>query len=97
MRLPTILTFFILFLLVLLLFTGCSTTVPVVVKFPGVPENLMQTCPQLKTIDAEKPSIIDVTKTVTENYTTYHECEVKIEGWIEWYQLQKKNFEEISK
>ena len=96
MRLPTILTFIILFILVWLV-TGCSTTVPIVAKFPSVPENLMQKCPQLKTIDTEKPSIIDITKTVTENYTTYHECEVKIEGWIEWYQLQKKNFEEISK
>ena len=81
----------------MIMVAGCSTTVPVVAKFPNVPEKLMQKCPQLKTIDADKPSIIDVTKTVTENYTTYHECEVKIEGWIEWYQLQKNIFEEISK
>ena len=81
----------------MIMFAGCSTTVPVVAKFPNVPENLMQKCPQLKTIDTDKPSIIDVTKTVTANYTTYHECEVKIEGWIEWYQLQKNIFEEISK
>lgn len=95
MRIPTIITIIICILMIM--FAGCSTTVPVVAKFPNVPENLMQKCPQLKTIDTDKPSIIDVTKTVTENYTTYHECEVKIEGWIEWYQLQKNIFEEISK
>ena len=75
--------------------TGCSTTVPVTAKFPAVPEMLNEKCPQLKTVDGEQVSVIDLTKTITINYTAYYECAVKNEGWIEWYQKQKQIFEEI--
>jgi hypothetical protein len=74
---------------------GCSTTVPVVAKFPTAPEALLEKCPALKTIEGENVSIVDFTKTVTTNYTTYHECAAKVDSWVEWYQAQKKIFEEI--
>lgn len=86
-----------LFIILAFLATGCSTTVPVTAKFPSVPDTLLEKCPQLKTIDGEKVSIIDYTKTVTINYTTYYECAVKSDSWIEWYQTQKIIFEEVSK
>ena len=77
------------------LLSACSTTVPVTAKFPSVPDILLEKCPQLKTIDGEKVSIIDYTKTVTINYTTYYDCAVKTDFWIEWYQQQKIIFESI--
>ena len=80
-----------------MLLSACSTTVPVTAKFPSVPDILLEKCPQLKTIDGEKVSIIDYTKTVTINYTTYYDCAVKSDAWIEWYQTQKIIFEEVSK
>ena len=86
-----------LFIILAFLVTGCSTTVPVTAKFPSVPPILLEKCPQLKTIDGEKVSIIDYTKTVTINYTTYYDCAVKSDAWIEWYQQQKIIFEEVSK
>lgn len=76
--------------------TACSTAVPVTAKFPEIPTRLLEKCPQLKTIEGEQVSIIDLTKTVTINYTTYYECAVKGDTWIEWYQVQKKIFEEVS-
>jgi hypothetical protein len=79
----------------ILLITGCSTTVPVTARFPDAPILILEKCPQLKTIEGESVSIIDFTKTVTLNYTTYYECAVKSDAWIEWYQIQKKIFEEI--
>ena len=37
---------------------GCSTTVPVVMKFPDVPKELLEACPNLKLADnSPKPSI----------------------------------------
>lgn len=81
----------------LLCLTACSTTVPVTMKFPEAPEVLMEKCPPLKTIEGEKISIIDITKSVTSNYTTYYECSVKINNWIEWYKDQKKIFDGVSK
>jgi hypothetical protein len=80
----------------ILLITGCSTTVPVTARFPDAPILILEKCPQLKTIEGESVSIIDFTKTVTLNYTTYYECAVKSDAWIEWYQIQKKIFEEIN-
>lgn len=78
-----------------LFLTACSTTVPVVAKFPTAPEILMEKCPPLKTIQGEKISIIDYTKVVTENYILYHECLAKNESWADWYNKQKAIFDEI--
>ena len=79
----------------ILLITGCSTTVPVTARFPDAPALILNKCPQLITIKGETVSIVDFTKTVTLNYTTYYECAAKSDAWIEWYQVQKKIFEEI--
>ena len=78
-----------------LFLTACSTTVPVTARFPDAPILILEKCPQLKKIDGENVSIVDFTKTVTLNYTTYYECAIKNDAWIEWYQIQKKIFEEI--
>jgi len=72
---------------------GCSTTVPVRAKFPEAPEKLLVKCPQLEKL-GEEPKLSDISKTITVNYTTYYECAVKDDAWIEWYQIQKKIFED---
>jgi len=83
-------------ILLLSLFTvGCSTTVPVVAKFPKVPLELTQHCPPLKKLEGDQVNIVDLHTRVVENYTQYHECSVKIEEWNTWYVQQKKIFEEI--
>ena len=82
-------------ILLIALLTGCSTTVPVVAKFPEAPQALKETCPTLNKIEGEQVSIVDLHKTVIENYTTYHECVIKVEGWNEWHKKQKENFESI--
>ena len=74
--------------------TGCSTVVPVKAKFPDVPERLMVKCPQLEKV-SETPTLSGVAKTVTNNYTTYYECAAKHDGFVEWYQVQKKIYESI--
>ena len=79
----------------ILLIIGCSTTVPVTARFPDAPALILDKCTQLKTIEGETVSIVDFTKTVTLNYTTYHECAAKNDAWIEWYRAQKKIFEDI--
>lgn len=92
MKLPTLIfvvgTFF------LLLITGCSTTVPVKRNFPEVPERLLVKCPQLEKLENEA-KLSDISKTVTNNYTTYYDCAVKNDAWIEWYQIQKHIFESV--
>ena len=80
-------------LLATVMLAGCATPVPVESKFPPVPEQLMNTCPQLKTIEGDVVTISQFTKTVVTNYATYHDCVAKNNAWIEWYQTQKKIYE----
>ena len=76
---------------------GCSTVVPVTAKFPEPPgKNAVQACPDLQKLNADA-KLSDISKTVTMNYTTYYECAVKTDTWIEWYHSQKKIFEEAGK
>jgi len=82
--------------LLLILVTGCSTVVPVTVKFPDAPDRLKVKCPQLKTLN-EEAKLSDIAKTITENYTTYYECAVRNDAWIEWYETQKTIFETLKK
>ena len=79
------------FLLVLV--TGCSS-VPIAPKFPEVPGRILQKCPQLEKL-SEESKLSDIAKTVTNNYTTYYECAVKHDAFIEWYQVQKKIYESV--
>jgi len=91
---PIKLFILVIFILLAFLATGCSTTVPVTMKFPEVPDKLLQKCPQLQKL-GEDVKLSDVSKTVTINYTTYYECAVKNDAWIEWYQIQKHIYESV--
>ena len=70
------------YLIFVLILTGCSTTVPVTAKFPDVPERLLVKCPQLEKLENEA-KLSDISKTVTNNYTTYYECAVKHDAFVD--------------
>ena len=78
----------------LILISGCSTIVPVTAKFPEAPSKLQVKCPQLEKLKDEA-KLSEVSKTITINYSTYYECAVKLDSWIEWYQVNKIIFEGI--
>ena len=81
--------------ILLLLMVGCSTTVPVTIKFPESPGTIVMTpCPQLQKL-TEDAKLSDISKTITVNYSTYYECAVKNDAWIEWYQKQKIIFDSV--
>lgn len=84
------------FIILAFLATGCSTVVPVTAKFPEVPERLLVKCPQLEKLGND-PKLSDVSKTVTINYTTYYECAVKHDAFVEWYKIQKDIFDKAGK
>jgi len=80
-------------LLIVLLLSGCATSVPVTVRFPDAPgQSAMVPCPQLEKIP-DDARLSDIARSVTQNYTTYYACAVKSDAWIEWYHIQKKIFE----
>jgi hypothetical protein len=83
------------YLILLVLFlSGCSTTVPVTVKFPTLPVELSVMCPPLKLIPNDA-KLSDIAKTVTDNYKLYHLCSTNNDALLEWITTQKKIFEEI--
>lgn len=82
-------------ILSLLLLAGC-TTPPIIPKFPEAPTKAgaMEQCPDLKKLQ-DGALLSDVSKTITINYSTYYECAIKSDIWIEWYQINKQNYDKI--
>jgi hypothetical protein len=76
------------------LLTGCLNT-PVARHFPEVPEELKTACPSLEQVDPNTTKLSEVVRVVTDNYTQYHECRVKVDAWIEWYQTQQAIFDSV--
>jgi len=81
------------YLLIILLLTGCTTTVPVKQKFPNATTELMKKCESLKKIEGDKVAITEMLKVIVYNYSLYHECSTKVDGWQDWYNEQKKIFD----
>ena len=81
-------------LLSTLLLTGCLATVPER-KFPAVPPELLKACPDLQQVDPNTKKLSDIARTVISNYGQYHECQVRVDAWVEWYTTQKRIFEEV--
>lgn len=79
-------------LLVMLSLGGCVT--PVKRNFPDVPSVLKEKCPEL--LDVKKTDkLSEVLLTVTQNYSQYNECRIRLESWTQWYEDQKKIFDSV--
>lgn len=92
----SLILFAIVVMLVLAL-TGCSTAVPVTARFPEPPGKLAtQPCAELQKLK-DDARLSDISRTVTVNYSSYYECAVKTDAWIEWYKIQRIIFEGAGK
>lgn len=80
-------------LILAVLLSACSTTVPVTAKFPEPPKYTEQ-CPRLEML-SEDAKLSDVASNVSLNYSTYYKCALKNDAWNEWYQDQKRIFESV--
>ena len=81
-------------LVLALLITGCST-VPVVMKFPEAPQALMEKCDDLEKVPPGTTQLSVTTEVVVRNYSRYHQCRIKVEEWQEWYNSNKKIYENV--
>lgn len=77
------------------LFLSACYTAPVKQQFPPVAPELLKKCEDLKKIEGDAVTITEMLKTIVHNYTLYHECSTKVEGWQDWYNSQKKIYEKI--
>lgn len=81
-------------ILPVLLLTGCLAT-PVKPKFPEAIAELMKECPELQLVPEGTEKLSETISVVTKNYGEYHKCRAKINSWIEWYNDQKKIYDEV--
>lgn len=82
-------------LLPAVMLAGCLETIPVKMNFPQVPEDLKVACPDLQTVEPGTKKLSDVVTVVSKNYEQYQECQVKVDAWVQWYDSQKKIFEDV--
>ena len=82
-------------IIVLAFLLSACTTVPVDRKFPSIPVELQQACPDLKTVNTDTTKLSEVVDIVVANYGQYKECQVKVDSWINWYNTQKQIFESV--
>jgi hypothetical protein len=83
-------------LILSLLLAGCSTVVPVTMKFPEAPPSLMTPAKNLNTLPKDKKiEMSDIISTTNENSKLYYELKIKYEAWQEWYKEQKKIADEL--
>ena len=95
-RLSTIIVIALVLMIVVAL-SACSTVVPVTARFPAPPgQSYLQACPNLQKL-SDTPQLSDVSRTINTNYSTYYECAVKLDAWIQWYSAQKLIFESAGK
>lgn len=89
---------FILALSLVVLLSGCSLfrqPVPVVPKFPEATPELLKKCEELRKVEGDQVLITELLRAVVYNYSLYYQCSTKVEGWQEWYETQKKIYENI--
>ena len=80
--------------LMVLALTGCSTVVPVTMKFPEPPPSLMEPPEKLSTLKKDKVELSDIIENTNDNAGKYYKLREKYRAWQEWYSEQKKIFEE---
>jgi hypothetical protein len=83
-----------LILITALVITGCASTVPIIEKFPDVPKDMLIACPDLTQIP-ETNKLSEVLPVVADNYGQYYTCKDTVDSWIDWYNTQKKIFDNI--
>jgi hypothetical protein len=77
------------------LVTGCGTA-PVIVKFPDAPDALKEPAGKLTPLDTTKKiELSDIIENANENAGKYYALREKYNAWIEWYNSQKKIFDDI--
>jgi|TARA_R110000868_G_scaffold80285_2_gene228228 hypothetical protein len=82
-------------ILISLLLTGCATSVPVRMSFPQAPESLTKPAEELQALDPNKKKLSDLLENANNNYGEYHKLKQQNDAWIEWYNTQRKLFEDV--
>lgn len=77
--------------------SGCTTTVPVMIKFPSAPAILMEPAERLQPLNKGNVQLSDIIENANENAAKYYILRDKYNAWQEWYTKNQKIYEEVQK
>lgn len=85
------------YVLIVVLLASCSTITPTEIpKFPTqYSKELMTKCADLNVIEHENVPLTELINLIVANYKLYHECSLKTETWIKWYNEQKRLYDAV--
>lgn len=83
-------------LFVCVIFLAGCRHIPVKPEFPSIPPVFREECGKLSILK-DNAKLSDLLITNTKNYMKFHECDQKNKAWLEWYDKQKKLYENIGK
>ena len=81
--------------LMALLLAGCQTTVPVTMTFPQPPASLMEPAEKLTPLKKDKAELSDIIENANDNAGKYYKLREKYRAWQQWYDEQKKIYEDL--
>ncbi len=80
--------------------TGCSLMPKLTMGKPDFPPPYidektkeMPKCDDLKMVPPDVNNLSGIFKIIADNYSAYWQCANKVDGWKEWYDVQKRNYE----
>jgi hypothetical protein len=79
-----------------LFLTGCTSFVPTKIKFPEIPDMLMEPCTELEEVARNETRMSEFLKVVNKNYETYYDCKIKTDLIQKWYKTQKEIYKDIT-
>lgn len=74
--------------------SGCLPSFGVKRKMPDPPPSLVKECGDLD-LAAQSEKLSELLSTMSENYSKYHICRIKVEEWTKWYTEQKQIFDSV--
>lgn len=81
---------------IMVLLIGCSTP-PSRSQFPDIPISLESTCDSLIDVTEDTTKLSELLKVVSTNYSSYYQCKLKVDAWLDWHKEQKKIFDGLQK
>jgi hypothetical protein len=83
-------------IMAILVLAGCSNTVPVHMTFPDAPASLLQPAPALIPLPTGRSiQLSDILDNANTNYGQYHEMSARLSAWTQWYNEQRRIFDEV--
>lgn len=56
---------------------------------------MMESCPNLQPVPEKTLKLSELLVVVSDNYSDYYQCKAKFDGWVEWYNDNKKIYESV--